>query len=159
MSNGLAELWQPFLRRGDGGRSAERRRHRRSSDSATGPRERLVVAEYDGEVRRRRLPQGQRRTRPVNLEPILQVHRAAVVPEYRRHGIGKALMECAVTWAEELGIGHVATAAAVRLPRGQPLHGAPRARAAGGAAGGADAASCAPSCAQSLAATGPPAAR
>jgi GNAT superfamily N-acetyltransferase len=35
-----------------------------------------------------------------------------VVPDHRRRGIGKALVEAAVTWAEELGVGHVATAAA-----------------------------------------------
>src|SRR5262249_2049745 len=40
-----------------------------------------------------------------------EVHNAAVVPAYRRRGVGKALMEHAVTWAEELGLGHVATAA------------------------------------------------
>jgi GNAT superfamily N-acetyltransferase len=39
------------------------------------------------------------------------VHNAAVVPDFRRRGVGKALVESAVTWAEELGIGHVATAA------------------------------------------------
>ena len=49
---------------------------------------------------------------PVNPEPVLQVHNAAVVVDHRRRGIGKALVEAAVTWAEELGIGHVATAAA-----------------------------------------------
>jgi GNAT superfamily N-acetyltransferase len=41
----------------------------------------------------------------------LQVHHAAVVSALRRRGIGRALMDAAVTWAEELGIGHVATAA------------------------------------------------
>jgi GNAT superfamily N-acetyltransferase len=47
----------------------------------------------------------------VNPEPVLQVHNAAVVPAFRRRGVGKALVETAVTWAEELGIGHVGTAA------------------------------------------------
>ena len=41
-----------------------------------------------------------------------QDHKAAVVTDHRRRGVGKALVEAAVTWAEELGIGHVATAAA-----------------------------------------------
>jgi GNAT superfamily N-acetyltransferase len=35
-----------------------------------------------------------------------------VFPEFRRHGVGRALMEAAVGWAEERGVGHVATAAA-----------------------------------------------
>ena len=33
-----------------------------------------------------------------------------VFPEFRRHGVGRALMEAAVAFAEELGIAHVATA-------------------------------------------------
>jgi GNAT superfamily N-acetyltransferase len=34
-----------------------------------------------------------------------------VLPRFQRRGVGSALMEAAVTWAEELGIAHVATAA------------------------------------------------
>jgi GNAT superfamily N-acetyltransferase len=45
----------------------------------------------------------------VNPEPVLQVHNAAVVPAFRRRGVGKALIEAAVTWAEELGIALVGT--------------------------------------------------
>ena len=33
-----------------------------------------------------------------------------VFPEFRRHGVGRALMEASVAFAEELGIAHVATA-------------------------------------------------
>jgi GNAT superfamily N-acetyltransferase len=105
----LAELWKPFLRRGcqeqlqDIATAIEQLRGR--------PDERLVVAEYDGAfagaVFLRAGPYS-----PVNPEPVLQAHNAAVVASYRKRGVGKALMECAVTWAEELGIGHVATATA-----------------------------------------------
>ena len=35
-----------------------------------------------------------------------------VFPEFRRHGVGRALMDAAVTWAEEHGAAHIATAAA-----------------------------------------------
>ena len=35
-----------------------------------------------------------------------------VLPHYRRRGVGRALIEAAVSYAEELGIGHVATAVA-----------------------------------------------
>jgi len=105
----LAELWKKYLRRG-----GQEQLH----DIATAieqlgghPDERLVVAEYDGEfagaVFLRAAPYS-----PVNPEPVLQAHNAAVVASYRKRGVGKALMECAVTWAEELGIGHVATATA-----------------------------------------------
>jgi GNAT superfamily N-acetyltransferase len=106
----LAELWQPFLRRGADGESL--------NDVATAidnladrPGERLVVAEYDGEFAGAVYLKTATYS-PMNREPVLQVHNAAVVADHRRRGVGKALVECAVTWAEELGIGHVATAAA-----------------------------------------------
>jgi GNAT superfamily N-acetyltransferase len=105
----LATLWHPFLRRSESHQlddlagAIER--------TAQTPGERLVVAEYDGSfagaVYLKAAPYS-----PVNPEPVLQVHNAAVVPVHRRRGIGKALVEAAVTWAEELGIGHVGTAAA-----------------------------------------------
>jgi GNAT superfamily N-acetyltransferase len=105
----LAELWAPYLRRG-----TDEQLH----DLATAieqlgdhPGERLVVAEYDGEFAGAVFLRAATYS-PVNPEPVLQAHNAAVVPEHRKRGVGKALMECAVTWAEELGIGHVATATA-----------------------------------------------
>jgi len=106
----LAELWQPFLRRGSADEPL--------NDVATAierlgdrPGERLVIAEYDGGFAGAVFLKAAAYS-PVNSELILQVHNLAVVPDHRRHGIGKALLESAVTWAEELGIGHVATAAA-----------------------------------------------
>ncbi|MGC4112482.1 MAG: GNAT family N-acetyltransferase [Nocardioides sp.] len=105
----LAELWQPFLRRG-----TDEQLH----DLATAieqldelPGQRLVVAEYDGVFAGAAFLKAGTYS-PVNPEPVLQVHNAAVAPDFRRRGIGKALVEAAVTWAEELGIGHVGTAAA-----------------------------------------------
>jgi ribosomal protein S18 acetylase RimI-like enzyme len=105
----LAALWQPFLRRG-----SDVQLH----DLATAieqlpdrPGERLLVAEYDGAFAGAAFLKAGTYS-PVNPEPVLQVHNAAVAPAFRRRGIGKALVESAVTWAEELGIGHVATAAA-----------------------------------------------
>jgi len=103
----LAELWQPFLRRG-----ADEQLH----DLATvieqlgdRPGERLVVAEHDGEFAGAVYLRAATYS-PVNPEPVLQAHNAMVVPSHQHRGVGKALMECAVTWAEELGIGHVGTA-------------------------------------------------
>ena len=74
------------------------------------PGERLLVAEYDGTFAGAAFLKAGTYS-PVNPEPVLEVHNAAVVAPFRRRGIGKALVESAVTWAEELGIGHVATAA------------------------------------------------
>jgi GNAT superfamily N-acetyltransferase len=106
----LVELWQPYLRRGPGAEALH--------DLASviehldqQPGHRLVVAEYDGEFAGAVYLKASTYS-PVNPEPVLQVHNPAVVPQYRRHGIGKALVESAVTWAEELGVGHVATATA-----------------------------------------------
>ena len=103
----LAELWQPFLRR-----DTDEHLH----DLATAiekagdhPGERLVVAEYDGEFAGAVYLRAARYS-PVNPEPVVQAHNPAVVAAHRKRGIGKALMEAAVTWAEELGISHVGTA-------------------------------------------------
>lgn len=102
----LAELWQPYLRRGS---------HEHLHDLATAieqlgdrPGERLVVAEFDGEFAGAAFLKAATYS-PVNPEPVLQVHNAAVAPAYRRRGVGKALIEAAVTWAEELGIALVGT--------------------------------------------------
>jgi GNAT superfamily N-acetyltransferase len=103
----LAELWQPYLRRGPGDPLEDLASVIEQLDHQPGHR--LVVAEYDGEfagaVYLKTAPYS-----PVNPEPVLQVHNPAVVVQHRRHGVGKALIECAVTWAEELGMAHVATA-------------------------------------------------
>jgi GNAT superfamily N-acetyltransferase len=105
----LVELWADVLRKAD--------RQDLLADveivikSAAGSAEqRLVVAEYDGQ------PAGAVLLRvdtlsAINLEPVLQAVSPHVLPSCRRHGVGWALMDAAVTWAEELGIGHVVTAA------------------------------------------------
>jgi GNAT superfamily N-acetyltransferase len=104
----LAELWQHFLRRG-----TDQQLHDVATaieEVAVEPKARLVVAEYDGVLAGAALLKATTCS-PINPEPVLQVHHAAVVSALRRRGIGRALMDAAVTWAEELGIGHVATAA------------------------------------------------
>lgn len=105
----LAELWADVLRRAD--------RQEQVADleiiiknAAESAEQRLVVAEYDGE------PTGAVLMRvdtlsPLNLEECVQAIAPHVLPSSRRKGVGRTLMDAAVTWAEELGIGHVATAA------------------------------------------------
>jgi len=79
--------------------------------AAQSPEQRLLIAEYDGAVAGavflRATTFG-----PLNLEPTLQAFSPHVAPAYRRKGVGHALMDAAVGFAEELGIGHVASAAA-----------------------------------------------
>ena len=79
--------------------------------AAASEHERLVVAEYDGEVA------GAVHLRvttltPINLERTVQAVSPHVLPHYRRRGVGRALMDAAVSYAEELGVSNVATAVA-----------------------------------------------
>ena len=43
----------------------------------------------------------------MTTEKAVQISHLRVAPEMRRRGVGRALVESAVNWAEELGIGHV----------------------------------------------------
>lgn len=109
-ADGLVDVWFDVVRRGE--------RHEQVADLVSVIRrvsnlgdERLVVAEYDGRLA------GAVHLRattvsPLNLEPVVQAISPHVLPEFRRRGIGRALMEAAVAFADELGIGHVASAAA-----------------------------------------------
>lgn len=105
----LTDLWTESLRRVD--------RAQQHADVELllarlegGPDERIVVATYDGEV----AGAIYLRIAPVSvLNPDLAVQALAphVLSGYRRRGVGRHLMEAAVSLAEERGIGHVATAA------------------------------------------------
>lgn len=106
----LAELWSDVLRR------ATREDQVADLDAvvtavALSSDQRIVVAEYDGEFAGA-IHLHATTMSPLNLEPIVRALSPHVLPQYRRHGVGTALMDAAVSWAEELGIGHVATAAA-----------------------------------------------
>jgi len=104
----LAHLWSDGLRRGE--------RSEQETDlaaiieaSAVNPEQRLVIAEYDG------VPAGAvllmiSTISPLNLERCVQVYSPTVAAAHRRHGLGHALMESAVAFAEEWGIPSVATA-------------------------------------------------
>ena len=46
----------------------------------------------------------------LNLEPAVQVIWPTVVPAVRRHGVGRALMEATLAFAEERGVATIATA-------------------------------------------------
>lgn len=73
--------------------------------------ERLVVADYDGELAGAVHLRATTVT-PINLEPVVQTISPHVFPHFRRHGVGRALMESAVAFAEERGISLIASAAA-----------------------------------------------
>ena len=128
----LVELWSDVLRRAD----RQEQVHDLEiivKEAAESAEQRLLVAEYDGEPAGAVLLRVTPMT-PLNLEPTVQALAPHVTPSFRGKGIGSALMEAAVLWAEDLGIGHLTTAAAVVLPQRQPVHGPALAGAAGGAA-------------------------
>jgi GNAT superfamily N-acetyltransferase len=106
----LADLWGEALRRAD--------RQDQLADlelvikaAAQSPEQRVVVAEYDGDVAGAVFLRLTTLT-AVNLEPVVEAVSPHVFPQFRRRGIGTSLMECAVTFADELGASHVLTAAA-----------------------------------------------
>ncbi|MFA6576258.1 MAG: GNAT family N-acetyltransferase [Nocardioides sp.] len=105
----LAELWADALRR------ADRSDHIADLElvikkAAASPEQRLLVADQDGDVAGAVLLRVTTLT-PINLEQVVQAISPHVFPHYRRHGIGRLLMESAVSFAEELGVAHVGTAA------------------------------------------------
>jgi predicted N-acetyltransferase YhbS len=105
----LVELWSSMLRRAD----RQDQVHDLElivKEAAESAERRLLIAEYDGE------PAGAVLLRvvpltPLNLEPTVQAIAPHVTPSFRGKGIGSALMEAAVMWAEDSGIAHISTAA------------------------------------------------
>ncbi len=80
-------------------------------EAAASAERRLLIAQYDGELAGAVLLRVAPMT-PLNLEPTVQALAPYVTPSFRGKGIGSALMEAAVLWAEDLGIAHITTAAA-----------------------------------------------
>lgn len=104
----LAGLWEDVLRRAD---PREQQDDLLRVIGSVHPQdERLVVAEYDGRLAGAVFLRVASVT-PLNLEPVVQAVSPHVLPEFRRRGVGRALMEAAATFAEERGIGHVGSGA------------------------------------------------
>ena len=78
--------------------------------TAADPDERLIVGVVDDEVigaaHLRRAPMS-----PIHSESAVHVTHLHVLEKFRRRGVGHALVEAAVTWAEEKDSGHVMAAA------------------------------------------------
>jgi GNAT superfamily N-acetyltransferase len=104
----LVSLWEDVLRRGDHQQQLDDVRFVVDRVSAMSE-ERIVVAVLDdrvvGAVYLRATTWS-----PINLERVVLAVSPHVLPEFRRHGVGRALMDAAVDFADELGIGHVGTA-------------------------------------------------
>ncbi|HET7682334.1 MAG TPA: GNAT family N-acetyltransferase [Marmoricola sp.] len=103
----VLELWG---RAGSGGQSATPRPMAEArtalAEVAADPDERLIVGLHEGTVvaamHLRRGP-----ISPIHLESAVHTSYLLVDPEYRKHGFAHALLESAVSWAEEKDIEHV----------------------------------------------------
>jgi GNAT superfamily N-acetyltransferase len=109
----LLEVWGSG--RSTGHESAPPALHDASASAAriaADPDQRLVVAFLDGQVtgavHLARAP-----LTPIHADMAVYVRHLQVIDSFRRHGIGRALIEAAVSWAEEKDTAHVLAAAAV----------------------------------------------
>jgi len=102
----LTDLWSDALRRGEG---ADQLADclRAVTRAAASEDERLVVVEYDGEIAGA-VYLCATTVSPLNTEPIVHAISPQVFERFRRHGVGSALMEASVSFAEERGIAHLA---------------------------------------------------
>lgn len=106
----LAALWGDLLRKGDDAQRvadclAAIERAGQSHD------ERLVVAVQDDQLAGA-VYLVATTVSPIHLEPMVKSMAPTVFPAFARRGVGAALMDAAVTFAEERGIATVAAAAA-----------------------------------------------
>ena len=101
----LLRLWASV---GNGENSPRAREDAEQSlaNLAADPDARMVLAETEGSVVGAiHLSRGP--ISPLVLEPAVHTSFLVVLPEHRRHGVAHALLEAAVTWAEEKDIGQV----------------------------------------------------
>jgi GNAT superfamily N-acetyltransferase len=110
----LLEVWGDFRRTGSERPhgSAEAEAASALARIAADPDERLLVGIYED-----RLVGAAHLLRagisPIHTENAIHVTHLHVLGGYRRHGVGKALMEAAVSWAEEKDTNHLIAAASV----------------------------------------------
>lgn len=105
----LRELWTDILRRGTAA-DQEADLVRLIADCDERPERCIAVAEVEGRVAGAVFLEATTLT-PLNLEPALLAVSPHVLPEFRRRGVGTALMDAATRFAESQGIGTLATAA------------------------------------------------
>jgi len=99
----LLHLWAEAARGGGNSPRAQDDAEQALANLAAASDERLLVAESDGRiVDAMKLSRGP--ISPLMLESVVHTSFLLVLPECRRHGFGRALMEAAVSWAEEKDI-------------------------------------------------------
>ncbi len=96
----LLGLWAATARRGETTLRADENAARALANIAANPDEQLLVAESEGRIvaaiKLSRAPLS-----PLVLDWAVHTSFLLVLPEFRRHGYGHALMEAALAWAEE----------------------------------------------------------
>lgn len=107
----LIDVWGGLAdRTTDGGAHATQEAGAAIARIAADPDQRLLVARIDdeiaGAVHLTRAPLS-----PVHGDSAIYVMHLQVIDSFRRHGVGRALMEATVSWAEEKGTAHVLAAA------------------------------------------------
>ena len=105
----LRELWGDILRRGSVDEQLADLQ-RVLDEVEVHSDQSIVVAEYDGAVAGA-IHLSATTLTPLNLEPAVLAVSPHVLPQFRRHGVGSALIEAAVRFAEAHGIGTISTAA------------------------------------------------
>jgi GNAT superfamily N-acetyltransferase len=118
-ADGLVEVWSSASRmpeRGTPEREGCAQQVNETSASvaaiAADPDQRLLVAVIEGQIVGAALL-ARAPLSPVHSECAIHVSHLHVLDEFRRHGVGHALMEATVTWAEEKDTSHVLAAASV----------------------------------------------
>jgi GNAT superfamily N-acetyltransferase len=102
----LLDLWAATTRHGLAPARAKEDAERALANLAAEPDERLLVAVSEGRiVASIKLTRGP--MTPLMMEPAVHTSFLLVLPQARRHGFGHALMEAALTWAEEKDINQV----------------------------------------------------
>lgn len=96
----LLELWATAARHGVSSLHALEDAERALASLAADPDTRLLVAESEGRVvATMHLSRGP--ISPLSLDSVVHTSFLLVHPQFRRHGYGHALMDAALTWAEE----------------------------------------------------------
>ncbi len=102
----LLDLWSAVGRTRDGAAHALEDAERALASLAADPDTRVLVVEHEDRiVAAVHLHRGP--MFPLLLESVVHTSFLLVLPQFRRHGYGHALMEAAVSWAEDKGIDEV----------------------------------------------------
>jgi GNAT superfamily N-acetyltransferase len=105
----LVEVWAPEDRTPDDDVRAHLDAAASLARIAADPDQRLLVGVLDGEVAGA-VHLARSPLTPIHAESAIYVLHLHVLEEYRRHGVGHALLEATVSWAEEKDSSHVVAA-------------------------------------------------